>query len=337
MIPQYRVSVAPMMDRTDRHFRFLVRQISRHTLLYSEMVTTGALLFGDRQRHLDFDPSERPLALQLGGDDPNAMAECARLGEAWGYDEININVGCPSERVRSGNFGACLMTDPETVGRIVEAMQRAVSVPVTVKHRIGVDNHDSYAFMKTFVDRVVGAGAARVSVHARIAWLSGLSPKENRTIPPLRYHDVYRLKRELPDVDVELNGGVRDLDAVATHLQHVDAAMLGRAVWDDPYLLADADRRFFGDECAPPSRQDVAERMRDYAEQQMSEGCDAHHITKRMLTLFSGQRGARRWRRTLTEGAARREGLTSLERALSELPAQSARIKRCVETSDCGQ
>ncbi|MEL6548402.1 MAG: tRNA dihydrouridine(20/20a) synthase DusA, partial [Myxococcota bacterium] len=310
------LSVAPMMDRTDRHFRAMLRLISRHTLLYSEMVTTGAILHGDKPRHLDFSAPEHPIALQLGGDDPRAMAECARIAEQWGYDEVNINVGCPSDRVQNGHFGACLMAHPETVAQCVSAMRDAVSIPVTVKHRIGIDKQDSYEFMNLFVTQVLDAGADRVSVHARIAWLQGLSPKENREVPPLRYDDIYRLKDEHPDVAVELNGGVRTLDQVEEHLEHVDAVMLGRAAWDEPYLFVDADRRFFGDDSPRPTRHQVARMMRDYAQSQMGEGTRVHHITKRMLTLFTGVPGARRWRRILTEGAAQGRSIDVIDEAL---------------------
>ena len=233
-----------MMDRTDRHFRFFLRRITRHTLLYTEMVTTGAVIHGDRERLLGFDLREKPVALQLGGDDPRALAECARIGEGFGYDEINLNVGCPSDRVQKGRIGACLMAEPERVADGVEAMRAAVSIPVTVKHRIGIDHLDRYEDMARFVTTVAAAGSDRFTVHARIAWLQGLSPKENRDIPPLRYDDVYRLKREHPDLSIEINGGVRSLDGVEEHLREVDAVMIGRAACDDPYLFAEADRRF---------------------------------------------------------------------------------------------
>lgn len=311
------LSVAPMMDRTDRHFRMLLRQITRRTLLYTEMITTGAILHGDRERHLGFDPAERPLALQLGGDDPHAMARCARIAEDWGYDEVNINVGCPSERVQSGGFGAALMARPEDVAAVVTAMKKSTAQPVTVKHRIGIDNQASYEFMKGFVDRVINAGADRVTVHARIAWLSGLNPKENRTVPPLRYNDVYRLKQELGGFPVEINGGVRDLNEARLHLGHVDAVMIGRAAWDDPYILADADPLFFGDTSRPSSRRDVAERMFDYSLSRVERGASAQPVLRRMLNLFAGQPGARRWRRILTEAAASSRPLDRLDDALS--------------------
>lgn len=314
------------MDRTDRHFRFMVRLISRETLLYTEMVTTGAILFGDRPRHLAFDPLEKPLALQLGGDDPKALAECARIAEQWGYDEVNINVGCPSERVQSGNFGACLMASPDQVARCVEAMREATGLPVTVKHRIGIDDNDSYDFMDAFVSAVESAGADRVTVHARIAWLSGLNPKQNRTVPPLRYGDVFRLKASHPELPVELNGGVQTLDDSLSHLARVDAVMLGRAVWDNPYILAAADRKIFARDVSAASRLDVARAMLEYAEARVSEGHGLNHITKRMLNLFAGCPGARQWRRMLTESAARsdtkpsiiEEALRAVERPITQ-------------------
>lgn len=310
------VSVAPMMDRTDRHFRYLLRLISRHTLLYTEMVTTGAILHGDRERHLAFDASEHPIALQLGGDDPNALAECARVAEAWGYDEVNINVGCPSDRVQSGNFGACLMARPDAVAESVRQMKAACTLPVTVKHRIGIDHHDSYEFMHRFVRAVEDAGADRVTVHARIAWLQGLSPKQNREVPPLRYEDIYRLKDEV-SLPVEINGGIRTLEAIAGHLERVDAAMLGRAAWDDPYMFAAVDRAFFESVEPIPPRSQVARAMRSYALQQVERGSRVHHVTKRMLTLFAGQPGARRWRRILTEGASTGRGVDVIDEALA--------------------
>lgn len=301
------LSVAPMMDRTDRHFRFLLRGITRHTLLYTEMVTARAVLRGDRPRLLDFAQEERPLALQLGGDDPGELAEAARLAEAWGYDELNLNVGCPSPRVSAARFGACLMVTPDVVARAVEAMRAACGLPVTVKHRIGVDALDRYEDLERFVRVVSGAGADAFTVHARKAWLSGLSPKENREIPPLRYGDVYRLKSALPGEIVELNGGVKDLDAAAAHLTQVDGVMMGRAVVDDPFVLAAADARFYGADAgarsAPPTRRQVVERMLPYVEGRLAEGVPLHAMARHMLTLFRGVPGGRSWRRHLTEGA----------------------------------
>ena len=297
------LSVAPMMDRTDRHYRFVMRQITRHTLLYTEMVTTGAVLKGDRERNLGFDPREKPLALQLGGDDPRQLEVCARIAEDMGYDEVNLNVGCPSDRVQKGRFGACLMAEPERVTDAVDAMRSAVRIPVTVKHRIGVDDLDSYDHMRRFVETVAEAGCDRFSVHARKAWLSGLSPRENRQIPPLRYRDVYRLKRELPRLRIEINGGVTTLDEAEAHLDHVDGVMIGRAAYDRPYLFAEADRRFFGDHREPPSRRQVVEAMLPYLERWHRQGVPVSRITRHLLQLFAGEPGARAWRRYLSENA----------------------------------
>lgn len=292
-----------MMDRTDRHFRYFLRRLSRHTLNYTEMVTAGAVLHGDRDRLLAFDPSEAPIALQLGGDDREKLAECARIAEARGFDEVNLNVGCPSDRVQKGRFGACLMAEPARVAAAVAAMRAATDRPVTVKHRIGIDDLDRYEDMLAFVDRVAEAGCDRFTVHARIAWLKGLSPKENRDVPPLRYDDVYRLKRERPDLVVEINGGIVSLDEAEAHLNHVDAVMIGRAAWDDPYLFADADRRVFGASTPGPTRRHVVEAMLPYAAAQVASGTSLAHVTKPMLGLFTGCPGARAWRRTISERA----------------------------------
>jgi len=298
-----------MMDRTDRHFRYLLRGITRHTLLYTEMVTAKAVLHGDRERLLGHHADERPLALQLGGDDALELAEAARAARAWGYDEVNLNVGCPSPRVASANFGACLMATPDVVARAVEAMRAATDLPVTVKHRIGVDAHDRYEDLEAFVRAVGLAGADVFTVHARKAWLSGLSPRENREIPPLRYEDVYRLKRDLPRAVVELNGGVRDLQAAAAHLRFVDGVMLGRAVYDDPFVLAEADRAFYpalpGGFERPTTRRQVVMRMLPYVEERLSDGAPLHALTRHLLALFRAVPGGRRWRRHLTEGAHR--------------------------------
>ena len=298
------LSIAPMMQRTDRHCRVLFRQITRQTLLYTEMVTTGALIHGERSRYLDYSPIEHPIALQVGGDDPTALAECARMAQDWGYDEVNINVGCPSDRVQKGCFGAVLMTRPEQVAAGVKAMRAVVDIPVTVKHRIGVDDQDTYEHMLRFVDVVSAEGCDRFTVHARKAWLSGLSPKENRDIPPLRYEDVYRLKAERPDLVIEINGGITSMDAVADHLDRTDAVMIGRAAYDEPMLFASADRRFFGEEQTPEvDIHAVAESMVAYADERMQAGDRLNHITRHLLSLFSGRPGGRHWRRILTEGA----------------------------------
>ena len=293
------LSVAPMMQRTDRHFRMFLRGLTRRTLLYTEMVTTGAILHGDRARHLGFSEAERPLALQLGGDDPGALAECARIAAGEGYDEVNLNVGCPSDRVQSGRFGACLMAEPEAVARAVEAMRAAVEVPVTVKHRIGIDDLDRYEDMRRFVDVVAEAGADRFSVHARKAWLKGLSPKQNRTVPPLRYEDVYRLKAERPELVVELNGGVTTLEAVGEHLRSVDAVMVGRAAYDDPMMLAEADARVFGEAAVAVDRFGAVEAVLPYVERVLAEGGRLHWVSRHLLGVFAGQRGTGVWKRQI--------------------------------------
>jgi tRNA-dihydrouridine synthase A len=298
------LSVAPMMDRTDRHFRAFLRRITRRTLLYTEMITTGAVLHGDRDHLLGFSPEERPLALQLGGDDPHELAAAARIAAARGYDEVNLNVGCPSERVQKGSFGACLMAEPERVAAAVEAMRAAVDLPVTVKHRIGIDAADRYEDMLRFVETVAAAGCDRFSVHARKAWLSGLSPKENRTVPPLRYEEVVRLKRELPHLAVEINGGILDLAAVRQHLAAgVDAAMIGRAAYDDPYLLAAADRDLFGDPVTPPSRRKAIEAFLPYVEDRLRRGDPLKRLARHLTGLFAHRPGARAWKRHLAENA----------------------------------
>ena len=298
------LSVAPMMKCTDRHYRFFMRRITRRTLLYTEMVTTGAILRGRRMDQLEFHPDEHPIVLQLGGDDPAELAACARIAEDRGYDEVNLNVGCPSDRVQNGCFGAALMARPERVAECVSAMRAEVSVPVTVKHRVGIDDLDRYEDMARFVSIVADAGCDRFTVHARKAWLQGLSPKENRTIPPLRYEDVYRLKRDFPALDIEINGGVRTLGAVAEHLEHVDAVMIGRAAYDDPWIFAEADRQVFGDPDAPVrTRHEVAAEMADYAAAQVAGGEKLHKVTRHMLGLFAGQPGARRYKRHLSENA----------------------------------
>ncbi len=320
------VSVAPMMDRTDRYYRAMMRMITRHTLLYTEMITTGAILNGDRAYLLDFDAQERPLALQLGGDDPQELASCARIAEQWGYDEVNLNVGCPSERVQRGSFGACLMAQPEVVAEGVAAMRGACALPVTVKHRIGVDDLDRYEDMARFVSIVAEAGADRFSVHARKALLSGLSPKENRTIPPLRYEDVYRLQQDFPELVVEINGGVVSLDEVEAHLGRVQAVMIGRAAYDDPYMFAEVDARFFGDEAAPLSRDAIAERLIEAAERHMSQGGRLTQITRHALNLFAHQTGARGWKRAFAQLAHKPgAGPEVIEAALAEVRRQRER------------
>ncbi|ANV89833.1 tRNA dihydrouridine synthase DusA [Picosynechococcus sp. PCC 8807] len=319
------LSVAPMMDRTDRHFRYLMRQITRRTLLYTEMITTQAIIHGDRPKLLDFDAAEHPISLQLGGDNPKELAECAKVGEDWGYDEINLNVGCPSPRVQQGNFGACLMTQPELVADCVAAMQGAVNIPVTVKHRIGVDEQDSYADLCRFIEIVSATGCNRFSVHARKAWLQGLSPKENRTVPPLRYADVYRLKQDFPHLWIEINGGITALEQIQTHLTQVDAVMVGRAAYDNPYLFATVDRDIYGEAIQPKSRHEIVEEMLPYIERATKAGVKLHSISRHMLSLFLGQPGTKAWKRFITEeGRGTTVGREIIEQALALVPQTNA-------------
>lgn len=302
-----------MMDRTDRHFRFLLRCISRHTLLYTEMLHARAVLHGNRDKLLGFDPEEHPISLQLGGDDPESMTEAAKIAEDRGYDEVNLNIGCPSPRVQSGNFGACLMRDPHRVAECVSRMRAAVSIPVTVKTRIGVDDWDQYEHMLNFVDTVSEAGSDRITVHARKAWLQGLSPKQNRNIPPLRYSDVYRLKQERPELVVEINGGIKTLDEFDVHLEQVDAVMIGRAAWDNPMLFAEVDARYFGDDTAPPTAAEVVARYAPYAQRWLTRpGYKATRIHRNLLNLFSGRPGARRWKQALSTGRPTEQALVEL-------------------------
>ena len=307
-----------MMDWTDRHYRYFLRLVSRHVHLYTEMITSAALLRGDRDHLLAFDASEHPLAIQLGGSDPQELARCAAWAEQSGFDEINLNVGCPSDRVQSGRFGACLMLEPERVAACVAAMRQAVSVPVTVKTRIGVDEHDSYAELTRFVSLLQDAGLERLIVHARKAWLQGLSPKQNRELPPLRYDWVYQLKKDFPSLDIHVNGGVKTLAEVDTHLERVDGVMIGRAAYHNPYLLADIDRRYAGDVEPPPSRHQIIERLLPYIEVELSRGTRLPQITRHILGLFQGRPGARAWRRTLSERAHQNgAGIDVLEQALA--------------------
>jgi tRNA-dihydrouridine synthase A len=292
-----------MMDWTDRDFRYLLRLISQHALLYTEMVTTGALIHGNRKRFLAHDAREYPLALQLGGSDPAELAECAKMGEDAGYQEVNINVGCPSDRVQSGRFGACLMAEPELVAEGVAAMQAKVSIPVTVKTRLGIDEFDSYEFLTDFIDKVSAAGCETFILHARNAWLKGLSPKENRDIPPLNYERVYQVKKDYPHLHIDINGGIQDLDQASQHLQHVDGVMMGRAIYHNPYLLVEADQTIFGQDNSVLSRHEVIEAMLPYIERRMQQGRPLKSITRHLLGVFQGEPGARRWRRHLSENA----------------------------------
>jgi len=316
-----RLSVAPMMDWTDRHCRYFLRLITRHTLLYTEMVTTGALIHGDRERFLRFDPAEHPVALQLGGSEPADMAPCARMGEDRGYDEINMNVGCPSDRVQSGSFGACLMAEPTLVADCVVAMKNAVKVPVTVKTRIGIDRQDSYEDLCAFTEAVASAGCAALIVHARKAWLKGLSPKENREVPPLRYDVVTRLKRDFPYLPIVINGGFTNLEQARGFLEQLDGVMIGREAYHNPWMLAAADREMFGDDHPVPTRHQVVEAFIPYVTRQLATGVPLNAMTRHILGLFLGRPGARGWRRTISEQAHRNGvGAELLARALPRYP-----------------
>jgi len=316
-------AIAPMMDWTDRFCRFFHRQITRHALLYTEMVTALAIKHGDRQRLLGFDPREQPVALQLGGSDPRLLAEAARIGEDYGYREINLNVGCPSDRVQEGRFGACLMAEPGLVADCVAAMRRAVAVPVTVKCRIGIDDQDDDADLERFVAAVAQAGCETFIVHARKAWLKGLSPRENREIPPLNYGRVYRLKQAHPRLAIILNGGIASLDEAERHLVHVDGVMLGRAAYHTPWILHGVDRRFFAVAPGGESAVDIVRQMQPFIAEQLRQGVWLQHITRHMLGLFHGVPGGRHWRRILSEQGPRPgAGLEVVERALAEVTAR---------------
>jgi tRNA-dihydrouridine synthase A len=294
-----------MMDWTDRHCRVFHRLLTRRARLYTEMLTTGAIIHGDRERLLGFDISEHPLALQLGGSDPVDLATAARIGEGFGYDEINLNVGCPSDRVKDGRFGACLMADPDLVAEGVHAMKRAVTVPVTVKCRIGIDDQDPEIALDTFARRVVAAGADALIVHARKAWLEGLSPKQNRDIPPLNYDRVYRLKASLRDTPVIINGGIRTVEEARAHLAHVDGVMLGRAAYQEPWRLLEVDHELFGDEAPAAHMKDAFAAMLPYIEDQLARGTRLHAITRHFVGAFHGVPGARAFRRYLAENGVK--------------------------------
>jgi tRNA-dihydrouridine synthase A len=298
--PDCRLSIAPMMEWTTRDFRYLARLISRHTLLYTEMVVAQAAIHGDRERLLGFDALEHPVALQLGGSDPDLLAQAAAIGADHGYDEINLNVGCPSDRVKSGRFGACLMAEPDLVAEAVSAMQARSPVPVTVKTRIGIDDQDDYDFLYRFIDTVRATGCHTFIIHARKAVLSGLSPKENREIPPLIYDRAHAVKRDFPDCRVVLNGGIKSLDEVRTHLGDVDGVMIGREAYQNPWFLADADSVVFADTAPGPDRWQVMERFLPYLEQRYADGTHPRHVLKHVMHLFQGEPGARAFRRYLS-------------------------------------
>ncbi|MES2883173.1 MAG: tRNA dihydrouridine(20/20a) synthase DusA [Pseudomonadota bacterium] len=323
-VSPWRFSTAPCMDWSDRHCRFFWRGLTRHARLYSEMITTGALIHGDSERHLAYDMAEHPVALQLGGCDPDALARCAEMAEQYGYDEVNLNCGCPSDRVQVGRFGACLMNEPATVAAAVAAMQHATRLPVTVKHRIGVDDSDDYPYLKHFVETVAAAGCTTFIVHARKAWLKGLSPKENREVPPLTYEHVYRLKQEMPRLTIVINGGIKTLAECAQHLQQVDGVMLGREPYENPWFLAGVDAALFGDVNPLVSREAALRRMQPYIEAALRRGVPMSAITRHMLGLYRGQPGGRAFRRVLSEGVHKPGASWSLlEKALLEVTRET--------------
>lgn len=324
--PSRRFSVAPMMDWTDRHYRYFARLISRHTLLYTEMVTTGAVLHGERARFLGYHSAEQPLALQLGGSDASELAQCARLAEQAGYAEVNLNVGCPSDRVQNNLIGACLMGHPELVVDGVKAMLDACSIPVTVKHRIGIDEQDSYEELKGFVATVAAVGCRSFTVHARKAWLQGLSPKQNREIPPLRYEMVQRLKQDFPELEIVINGGITSLEVAAEQLRQLDGVMLGRAAYQDPWVLAEVDSRIFGEEDPVGSRAEAVQALLPWLKDAHERGVPVKAVTRHVLGLFNGLPGARTWRRHLSEKASRQDaGPEIVEEALAYVEAAAER------------
>ncbi len=324
-------SVAPMIDVTNRHCRAFLRLFSRRTRLYTEMMVTGSLIHGDRDRFLGFSDPEHPLILQLGGSDPEQLALCAAMAEQRGYDEINLNVGCPSDRVKTGMFGACLMAQPGLVAECIAAMIQSVKIPVTIKTRTGIDDLDSYEALQHFVQTGADAGCRHFIIHARKAWLSGLSPKQNRTIPPLQYHRVYQLKRDFPGLRITINGGINSLEAAEQHYAHVDGVMMGRAAYHDPWLLTEVDQQLFADHWIdrPRSRFDVVERYLPYIEQQLSKGVFLRHMSRHMLQLFHGQGGAKGWRRYLSEhGPRKNAGVEVIERALQFVHQETGFVPR---------
>ena len=313
-----RFCIAPMMDLSDRHCRYLWRVITRHAVLYTEMVTTGAVLKGDRDYLLKFDPTEHPLALQLGGSDPQALAQCAQIAQEWGYDEINFNCGCPSDRVQTGKIGAILMAEPNLVADCMAAMRESCSLPVTIKHRIGIDDMDDYEDMVKFVDIVAGSGCDTFIIHARKAWLKGLSPKQNRDIPPLKYELIFQLKKAFPHLQIIINGGIKSLSQAKFLLQHVDGVMIGREAYQNPYFLADVDQILFASTAPIKSRKEITHAFIDYVKHELSEGTSLHHMTRHLLGLYAAQPGARQFRRYLTENASQ-PGATAevIQKALS--------------------
>ena len=318
----FRISVAPMMDWTTKDYRFFARLFNPNVVLYTEMVTTGAIIYGGANRHLDFNKEEYPIVLQLGGSNPQELATCTKMAEDWGYNEVNLNVGCPSDRVQNNKIGACLMAEPDLVAECIHSMQKAVSIPVTVKHRIGIDDMQSYEEMLHFVDTVAATGCTHFIVHARIAILQGLSPKENREVPPLRYEDVYRLKQERPHLTIEINGGIKTFTETQQHLQHVDGVMIGREAYHNPYLLAEMGQLW---NLEAPNRFDIMQQMMPYIHQRVAEGAPLSIITRHILGLFQNLPGARKWRQALSGGNAKT--ITDVENAIQNIQAAMQRTE----------
>lgn len=318
----YPISIAPMMDWTDRHYRFFMRLITKKTLLYTEMVTMGAILNGDKNYLLDFSAVESPLALQLGGDNPQKLAECAKIAESWGYDEINLNVGCPSDRVQNGNFGACLMATPEVVAECVNTMVSAVKIPITVKNRIGIDGKESYEDLVSFVKTVSEAGCDKFIIHARIAILKGLSPKKNRTVPPLRYQDVYELKKLFPHLTIEINGGIKTIEEMEFHLNHVDGVMVGREAYENPCLFASVDNKFFNQEQKIITRREIIESLIPYADDLKKNDLKISKVLNHTMGLFVNKQGAKTWKRFMSENIHNKNADSSiLKNVIKLLPS----------------
>ena len=318
----FRISVAPMMDWTTKDYRFFARLFNPNVVLYTEMVTTGAIIYGGANRHLDFNKEEYPIVLQLGGSNPQELATCTKMAEDWGYNEVNLNVGCPSDRVQNNKIGACLMAEPNLVAECIHSMQKAVSIPVTVKHRIGIDDMQSYEEMLHFVDTVAATGCTHFIVHARIAILQGLSPKENREVPPLRYEDVYRLKQERPHLTIEINGGIKTFTETQQHLQHVDGVMIGREAYHNPYLLAEMGQLW---NLEAPNRFDIMQQMMPYIHQRVAEGAPLSIITRHILGLFQNLPGARKWRHALSGGNSKT--ITDIDNAIQNIQAAMQRTE----------
>ncbi|QHI27145.1 tRNA dihydrouridine(20/20a) synthase DusA [Acinetobacter haemolyticus] len=326
----FRISVAPMMDWTTKDYRFFARLFNPNVVLYTEMVTTGAIIYGGANRHLDFNKEEHPIVLQLGGSNPQELATCTKMAEDWGYDEVNLNVGCPSDRVQNNKIGACLMAEPNLVAECIHSMQKAVSIPVTVKHRIGIDDMQSYEEMLHFVDTVAATGCTHFIVHARIAILQGLSPKENREVPPLRYDDVYRLKQERPHLTIEINGGIKTFDETQQHLQHVDGVMIGREAYHNPYLLAEMGQLW---NLEAPDRFEIMQQMMPYIHQRVAEGAPLSIITRHILGLFQNLPGARKWRQALSGGNAKT--INDIENAIQNIQAAMQRTEDYIRAQKC--